>query len=92
MNRRSFIKSLIAAALLPVVEKRSVLVKKLLPAKVASFAVPEIQLHLSGSNVVARSRKLKAVWKFEQAADLELWHGLDVEDDVVASIRREYQS
>lgn len=86
MDRRSFIKFLVGSALLPMVEKRSALVKKL-SAKV--LEPREIKLRFSSADIIARPRKLKATWKIEQAADLERWHGLDVEDEIIASIRRE---
>lgn len=89
MDRRSFIKFLVGSALLPMVEKRSALVKKL-PAKV--LEPREIKLRFSSVDIIASPRKLKSVWKIEQAADLERWHGSGLEDEIIASIKREYQS
>lgn len=84
MNRRAFIKSLIAAALLPMVEKRANLIRS-----VPAADVVRLRLQLSPGEVVSRPKKLRAVWKFEQAQDLAAFHSVGMEEALAADIRRQ---
>ena len=38
---------------------------------------PEIDLKIESEEIVAKERKLKAVWSYEAAQDLKAWHGID---------------
>jgi len=38
--------------------------------------LPEIKLNIESCDIVAKNRKLKAVWTIEAAQDLFNWHGI----------------
>lgn len=40
---------------------------------------PEVTLNIDSQEIVAKSRKLKAVWSYEAQQDLRAWHNIDVE-------------
>jgi hypothetical protein len=55
------------------------------------IAIPEINIQMSSEAIVAKTRKLKAVWTPEFAQDLNAYHSLDAEAELT-SIMSEYIS
>ena len=55
------------------------------------IAIPEINVQMKSSAIVAKTRKLKAVWTPEFAQDLNAYHALDAEAELT-SILSEYIS
>ena len=58
---------------------------------VAQTVIPEINIQMQSSAIVAKTRKLKAVWTPEFAQDLNAYHALDAEAELT-SILSEYIS
>jgi len=56
-----------------------------------SISIPEINVEMKSSAIVAKTRKLKAVWTPEFAQDLNAYHALDAEAELT-SILSEYIS
>jgi hypothetical protein len=56
-----------------------------------SIEIPEINVQMKSSAIVAKTRKLKAVWTPEFAQDLNAYHALDAEAELT-SILSEYIS
>jgi len=56
-----------------------------------TIAIPEINVQMKSSAIVAKTRKLKAVWTPEFAQDLNAYHALDAEAELT-SILSEYIS
>ncbi len=57
----------------------------------ATFDIPEIDVKMSSEAIVAKTKKLKAVWTPEFAQDLNAYHSLDAEAELT-SIMSEYIS
>ena len=57
----------------------------------SSLSIPEINVEMKSSAIVAKTRKLKAVWTPEFAQDLNAYHALDAEAELT-SILSEYIS
>ena len=57
----------------------------------ATIDIPEINVQMRSSAIVAKTRKLKAVWTPEFAQDLNAYHSLDAEAELT-SIMSEYIS
>jgi hypothetical protein len=57
----------------------------------ASISIPEINVQLQSQAIVAKTRKLKAVWTPEFAQDLNAYHSLDAEAELT-NIMSEYIS
>jgi hypothetical protein len=57
----------------------------------APISIPEINVQMKSSAIVAKTRKLKAVWTPEFAQDLNAYHALDAEAELT-SILSEYIS
>ncbi len=55
------------------------------------IAIPEINVQMRSEAIVAKTKKLKAVWKPEFAQDLNAYHSLDAEAELT-SIMSEYIS
>jgi hypothetical protein len=55
------------------------------------ISIPEINIQMESSAIVAKTRKLKAVWTPEFAQDLNAYHSLDADADLT-SIMSEYIS
>jgi len=55
------------------------------------ISIPEINVQMKSSSIVAKTRKLKAVWTPEFAQDLNAYHALDAEAELT-SILSEYIS
>ena len=62
-----------------------------LTPKAAPISIPEINVQMKSSAIVAKTRKLKAVWTPEFAQDLNAYHALDAEAELT-SILSEYIS
>jgi len=56
-----------------------------------AISIPEINVQMKSSAIVAKTRKLKAVWTPELAQDLNAYHALDAEAELT-SILSEYIS
>jgi hypothetical protein len=54
-----------------------------------TISIPEINVKLQSSAIVAKTRKLKAVWTPEFAQDLNAYHALDAEAELT-SVMSEY--
>lgn len=52
----------------------------------ASLGIPEIDLELKSVPIVAKTRKLKAVWTPELAQDLNAYHSIDAEAELTAML------
>lgn len=52
----------------------------------ASLGIPEIDLQLRSVPIVAKTRKLKAVWTPELAQDLNAYHSIDAEAELTAML------
>ena len=52
----------------------------------ASLGIPEIDLELKSIPIVAKTRKLKAVWTPELAQDLNAYHSIDAEAELTAML------
>ena len=63
----------------------------LLSSNNTPIAIPEINVAMSSEAIVAKTRKLKAVWTPEFAQDLNAYHSLDAEAELT-SIMSEYIS
>jgi hypothetical protein len=48
----------------------------------ANLAIPEIELELKSEPIVAKTRKLKAIWTPELAQDLNAYHSVDAEAEL----------
>lgn len=48
------------------------------------IAIPEVNLELKSEPIVAKTRKLKAVWTPEMAQDLNAYHSIDAEAELTA--------
>ncbi len=55
-------------------------------ATVDSLAIPEVDLQLKSSAIVAKTRKLKAVWTPELAQDLNAYHSVDAEAELTSML------
>ena len=51
-----------------------------------SLAIPEIDLQLRSAAIVAKTRKLKAVWTPELAQDLNAYHSVDAEAELTSML------
>ena len=51
-----------------------------------SLAIPEVDLNLKSSAIVAKTRKLKAVWTPELAQDLNAYHSVDAEAELTSML------
>jgi hypothetical protein len=52
----------------------------------ASLEIPEINLELRSESIVAKTRKLKAVWTPEFAQDLNAYHSIDAEAELTSML------
>jgi len=50
------------------------------------LAIPQIDLELKSQTIVAKTRKLKAVWSPELAQDLNAYHSVDAEAELTAML------
>ena len=51
-----------------------------------TLAIPEVDLQLQSSAIVAKTRKLKAVWSPELAQDLNAYHSVDAEAELTSML------
>ena len=51
-----------------------------------SLSIPEVDLQLNSSAIVAKTRKLKAVWTPELAQDLNAYHSVDAEAELTSML------
>ena len=52
----------------------------------ANLNIPEINLELKSRTIVAKTRKLKAVWTPEMAQDLNAYHSIDAEAELTSML------
>ena len=57
-----------------------------IPPNGADLNIPEINISLSSVPIVAKTRKLKAVWTPELAQDLNAYHSVDAEAELTAML------
>ena len=55
-------------------------------ASVTDLGIPQIDLELKSETIVAKTRKLKAVWSPELAQDLNAYHSVDAEAELTAML------
>ena len=51
--------------------------------------IPDISFHIEQQAVVARTRKMKALWTMEAQQDLKAYHGLDLERELTGLLSKE---
>lgn len=51
--------------------------------------IPEIQFHIQQQPVVARTRKMRALWTIEASQDLKAYHNLDLEKELTELLTKE---
>ncbi len=56
------------------------------PAGGTNLAIPQIDLELKSEAIVAKTRKLKAVWTPELAQDLNAYHSIDAEAELTSML------
>ena len=54
-----------------------------------STGIPELNLHIEQQPVVARTRKMRALWTLEAAQDLRAYHNLDLEGELTGLLSKE---
>ena len=52
-------------------------------------AIPELNMHIEQQPVVARTRKMRALWTLEAAQDLRAYHNLDLEGELTGLLSKE---
>ena len=57
----------------------------------ANSAIPELNFHIEQQPVVARTRKMRALWTLEAAQDLRAYHNLDLERELTDLLGNELQ-
>ena len=55
----------------------------------ADGEIPEMNLHIEQQAVVARTRKMRALWTLEAAQDLRAYHNLDLEGELTDLLSKE---
>lgn len=50
---------------------------------------PEVTLNIDSQEIVAKSRKLKALWSYEAQQDLRAWHNIDAEKALTDALAQE---
>ena len=55
-------------------------------ANADTLAIPEVDLQLKSQAIVAKTRKLKAVWSPELAQDLNAYHSVDAEAELTSML------
>jgi len=55
-------------------------------ANADTLSIPEVDLQLKSSAIVAKTRKLKAVWSPELAQDLNAYHSVDAEAELTSML------
>jgi hypothetical protein len=56
------------------------------PAGGTNLNIPEVDLELKSESIVAKTRKLKAVWTPELAQDLNAYHSIDAEAELTSML------
>jgi len=51
--------------------------------------IPELNMHIDQQPVVARTRKMRALWTLEAAQDLRAYHNLDLEGELTSLLSKE---
>lgn len=54
------------------------------PDSLTSIGIPEVNLDVKSESIVAKTRKLKAIWTPEMAQDLNAYHSIDAEAELTA--------
>lgn len=52
-------------------------------------AIPEVSFHIQQQAVVAKSRKMRALWTLEASQDLKAYHNLDLESELTTLLSKE---
>lgn len=59
--------------------------------RLTGSGIPEVNLHIEQQAVVARSRKMRALWTIEASQDLKAYHNIDLENEVTQLMSKELQ-
>jgi hypothetical protein len=54
-----------------------------------STGIPELNMHIDQQPVIARTRKMRALWTLEAAQDLRAYHNLDLEGELTGLLSKE---
>lgn len=54
-------------------------------------AIPELTFHIQQQAVVARTRKMRALWTIEASQDLKAYHNIDLEKELTQLLSKEIQ-
>jgi len=57
--------------------------------RLANSAIPEISFHIENQAVVAKTRKMRALWTIEASQDLKAYHNLDLERELTDLLSKE---
>jgi len=57
--------------------------------QLADGEIPEMNMHIEQQAVVARTRKMRALWTLEAAQDLRAYHNLDLEGELTDLLSKE---
>jgi hypothetical protein len=59
--------------------------------RLANGEIPEMNFHIQQQAVVARTRKMRALWTLEASQDLKAYHNLDLERELTDLLSKELQ-
>ena len=59
--------------------------------RLADGGIPEMNFHIQQQAVVARTRKMRALWTLEASQDLKAYHNLDLERELTDLLSKELQ-
>ena len=54
-----------------------------------STGIPELNMHIDQQPVIARTRKMRALWTLEASQDLRAYHNLDLEGELTSLLSKE---
>ena len=57
--------------------------------KLRTSGIPEVTFHIEQQPVVARTRKMRALWTIEATQDLKAYHNLDLENELTETLTKE---
>jgi len=57
--------------------------------RLTGTGIPEVSLHIQQQPVVARTRKMRALWTIEASQDLKAYHNLDLEQELTQLLSQE---
>ena len=57
--------------------------------RLAGTGIPEVSFHIQQQAVVAKTRKMRALWTMEASQDLKAYHNMDLESELTTLISKE---